>query len=90
MGAIDHLAAEPRSLIEVDPGVEQRHNEDIQASLARSVWADGCDNWYKDDAGRIVNNWPGLTLEYARATRRFDAENYRVTKAVQAVESPSA
>ncbi len=89
MGAIGQLAGKPHTLIEVDPGVERRHNEEIQASLARSVWADGCDNWYKDDAGRIVNNWPGLTLEYARATRRFDVENYRVTTVVPAAESAS-
>ena len=81
MGAITRLAGEPGLSLEIDPEIEERYNEDIQSSLARSVWADGCDNWYTDDAGRIVNNWPGLTVEYARATRRFDFENYSEVQA---------
>lgn len=78
MGAIRRLVDNAHDLIEIDPEVERRYNEDIQSALAGSIWASGCDNWYKDEAGRIVNNWPGLTVEYARATRRFDEERYLV------------
>ncbi len=77
MGAVRLLREQPGLCLEIDPGVERRYNERIQSSLKDSVWADGCDNWYTDEAGRIVNNWPGLTVEYARATRRFDVEHYR-------------
>ena len=79
MAAIRDLAGKPGAFIDVDPDVEQRYNDAIQSSLAGSVWAAGCDNWYTDEAGRIVNNWPGLTVEYAKATRRFDVEHYRVS-----------
>jgi cation diffusion facilitator CzcD-associated flavoprotein CzcO len=76
MGAVQRLVERPGTCLEVDIDVERRYNETIQSALSRSIWAAGCDNWYTDDAGRIVNNWPGLTFDYARATSRFDPENY--------------
>ncbi|MEM9304495.1 MAG: NAD(P)/FAD-dependent oxidoreductase [Pseudomonadota bacterium] len=90
MGALRRLADSPGELVEVDPAVEATYNTEVQEALAKSMWADGCDNWYTNTEGRIVNNWPGLTIEYARATRRFDAENYRVETVTPEREAASA
>ena len=74
--AIERLRAEPGLALEVDAPTSARYNEIVQHALARSIWAHGCDNWYKDAAGRIVNNWPDLTVTYARRVKRFDEEHY--------------
>ena len=40
--------------------------------LAQTVWAGDCHSWYKNDAGRITNNWPDYSIDYARRMRRPD------------------
>jgi cation diffusion facilitator CzcD-associated flavoprotein CzcO/acetyl esterase/lipase len=59
----------------VRPEVAARYDVEIQRRLARTVWT-GCRNWYRTASGRIVNNWPGTTREYARRTRRFEVDEY--------------
>jgi cation diffusion facilitator CzcD-associated flavoprotein CzcO len=57
--------------IEVREDVHRRFNDSLQRRLRGSVWAGGCDSWYVDEHGRIVNNWVGTTVEYRWRTRRF-------------------
>jgi hypothetical protein len=48
----------------------------MQERLADSVWMTGCNNWYVNEEGRNVNNWPGFTREYRRRTRRLEPSDY--------------
>ena len=52
-------------------------NAKIQGELRRTVWAETDHSWYKDEAGRITNNWSGTTLRYWWKTRRVDLNDYR-------------
>jgi cation diffusion facilitator CzcD-associated flavoprotein CzcO len=63
--------------LEVRPEVQREFNDELQRRLAGSVWQGGCTSWYVNDAGRVTNNWPGMTVEYRRRTRRFDPADYR-------------
>jgi cation diffusion facilitator CzcD-associated flavoprotein CzcO len=62
--------------IEVREDVHRRFNDSLQRRLGSSVWAGGCDSWYVDEHGRIVNNWVGTTVEYRWRTRRFRARDH--------------
>ena len=56
--------------LNVRPEVQSRFNADLQKSLDQdSIWATGCANWYKNAAGKVVNNWKGTTFEYWFRTR---------------------
>jgi cation diffusion facilitator CzcD-associated flavoprotein CzcO len=73
--AVDQVAA-GRGPLEVRPEVAARFDEEIQRRLATSVWT-GCQSWYRNAAGRIVTNWPGMAAEYRRRTARLRPADYR-------------
>lgn len=66
--------------IDVRPEVQRAFNAELQKRLAGSVWEAGCSNWYRTESGRITNNWPGLSSEYRRRTRRVQLADYRVSE----------
>jgi cation diffusion facilitator CzcD-associated flavoprotein CzcO len=37
------------------------YNERMQGELAQTVWVASCESWYKNAAGKVVNNWPRST-----------------------------
>lgn len=76
--AVQQLQARPGAALDVKPEVQARFNQRLQAELGRTVWSDGCRNWYTNDQGRIVNNWSGFTFEYRRLTRSFNLGDYQV------------
>lgn len=64
--AVRHLAA-GRGPLEVRAEVAGDYDTELQRRLAGSVWT-ACRSWYRDPAGRIVTNWPGMAGEYRRRT----------------------
>ena len=64
------------SPLEVRADVESAYNKRLQQRIGKSVWADGCDSWYLNDAGVNVNNWPEFTFAYRRRTRAIDLEDF--------------
>jgi cation diffusion facilitator CzcD-associated flavoprotein CzcO len=55
--------------IEVNGEAHRRYREELDSALERTVWATDCRSWYKDDGGRITNNWGSFTVSYERRTR---------------------
>jgi cation diffusion facilitator CzcD-associated flavoprotein CzcO len=51
----------------------------LKARLATSVWEKDCDSWYKNEAGKVTNNWPDFTYIYKDATQKINLEDYDVT-----------
>lgn len=66
--------------LDVRADVQDAFGREMQRRLRESVWTT-CSNWYRDDAGRVVNNWPGFMLEYRRRTRRLHLADYEVAPA---------
>ena len=64
--------------VEVRSDVQEASNDRLQRRLRRTVWADSCHSWYKTAAGRITNNWSGLTLDYWRRTARPRWQDFRL------------
>jgi cation diffusion facilitator CzcD-associated flavoprotein CzcO len=84
MGALEAMDERGAACAEVWPHVQQAFAEEMQERLKGSVWNSGCSSWYLDRHGRNSLQWPGFTFEYRRRTRRFDAEEYRLTPPVPA------
>ncbi|WP_329238942.1 NAD(P)/FAD-dependent oxidoreductase [Actinoallomurus sp. NBC_01490] len=64
--------------IDVRADVQNAFNEELQQRFRRTVWTSGCRSWYMTAEGKMVNNWPGHTFAYRRATRRPDPRDFRV------------
>ncbi|HTX59210.1 MAG TPA: NAD(P)/FAD-dependent oxidoreductase [Verrucomicrobiae bacterium] len=60
-------------------GAQAAYNERLQRRLKRTVWSSGCSSWYLDRSGKNTTLWPGFTLSFRRATRRFDEKNYTLS-----------
>jgi hypothetical protein len=69
--------------LEVREDVEDAYDREIQGRLSRSVWTT-CSSWYRNAAGRVVTNWPGMAGEYRRRTARLDRADYVVRPRVPA------
>ncbi|KAL4892222.1 hypothetical protein BDV59DRAFT_202739 [Aspergillus ambiguus] len=53
------------------PAVVQAFNERIQTLLENSSFADAnCQSWYKQENGRITNNWPSTVVRYQKDLSR--------------------
>jgi len=78
MDALREMRSNGWAAVEVDPGAVGDYNRDLQARHAGAVWQSGCRSWYLDAKGRNTALWPGFTFRFRKATRRFDAECYRV------------
>jgi hypothetical protein len=57
--------------------VVQKYNEEIQARLEKSAFADpNCNSWYKNEAGLITNNWAYAVIPYQKRTSSIDWDDY--------------
>ena len=59
--------------VAVTPEAHRRFNQQLQADLARTVWADEhCHSWYKTRSGEITQNWSGSAREYAQTLAEIE------------------
>lgn len=61
--------------LEVRPDVAAGYDAELRRRLGGSVWT-GCESWYRDPAGRVVTNWPGMAGEYRRRTAKLNPADY--------------
>lgn len=69
-----------QSCLDIRSDVAERYDREMRQRLARTVWS-GCRSWYREPAGRVSTNWPGLVFEYHRRTARLDLAQFRVMSA---------
>lgn len=62
--------------LDPDPRHVETYNREIQAAMDRLVWSSSCRSWYKNESGRVTNNWPYTTVAYWWRTRRPEAEAF--------------
>lgn len=82
LGALRHRERTGHAVLDVRPDVQADSYREVQRRMGRTVWASGCDSWYRSEDGRIDTLWPGFTVEYWWRTRRFDPGSYRATARV--------
>ncbi|WOE40967.1 flavin-containing monooxygenase [Acinetobacter chinensis] len=66
---------ENNASLDVKQQVFEEYNEDIQARMAGSAFSSDCSSWYKNAAGKVINNWP-LNVETYRHYTVFNADDF--------------
>ncbi len=88
MQAIRHLLVNEIASVEVDQGVFQRYNDELDEALAHCIWSHkGMTTYYRNDAGRIVVSSPWKYVDYWQRLREFDpSDHHEVTVSSEAAE----
>jgi cation diffusion facilitator CzcD-associated flavoprotein CzcO len=90
-GCLRTMAETGAATVEVRDEVHEAFNDEVQWRMGRTVWsAGGCASWYVDDRGRNTTLWPDFTWKYRLRTRRFDVENYSVTRRADRAQGPGS
>ncbi len=74
---IRRLADSGLEYLDLRPEVQAAYNAKLDVELDRMVWNHTGKSWYKNDAGKITNNWSGSTIRYWWQTRHPDFACYR-------------
>ncbi len=67
---IDKLLVHDLRSLDINARVERAYNAELQAEMSQTVWVATCESWYKNAAGRVVNNWPRSATAYWWHMRR--------------------
>jgi hypothetical protein len=81
LAALDSMRAGGAEAIEVEPRAYEDWNAEIDARMARTVWATGCPSFYIDASGRNAVLWPDWTWRFRRRAARLDPAAYRLSTA---------
>jgi cation diffusion facilitator CzcD-associated flavoprotein CzcO len=65
--------------VDVRREVLEQYDRDLQAAMADTVWATGCNSYFTDASGRIVTQLPQTSAWYAARTATFDLDDYDVS-----------
>ncbi len=84
---VGKIAADGVKAIDVTPEAMAAYNHEMQTKLDETVWAGECGSWYKNEAGRITNNWSGPTYVYRRMMHDGDFSAFRVIEQNQSVDA---
>ncbi len=70
LSCLQRMKKQGSSRIEVQEQASADFNVRLQEDIAqKTVWVGSCDSWYKNAAGKVVNNWSGSTFDYWLKTR---------------------
>ncbi|GAA0558224.1 NAD(P)/FAD-dependent oxidoreductase [Actinomadura livida] len=83
VGCVEVLRRHGLDWIDVRPDVQDAFTREMRERMRSTVWETGCDSWYMTADGKVVNNWPGFTFAYRRATRRPDPGHFRARAAAR-------
>ncbi|MBX6767944.1 MAG: NAD(P)/FAD-dependent oxidoreductase [Actinomadura rubrobrunea] len=81
LGCVRALRETGLAWIDVRPEVQDAFDRRMRERMRATVWEAGCASWYMTADGKVVNNWPGFTFAYRRATRRPDPRHFRAGRA---------
>lgn len=77
MRAIRHVRGRKRGWVDVREDAQAAFVEQIDRDSASTVWQSGCESWYLGQDAVNFTLWPGTTVAYRLATRRFDPGLHR-------------
>ena len=79
LGCIALLLVGERSWLDVKRDVHDAYNERIDEGNRAMAWGQSSVNtWYKNDSGRITQNWPFSLLEFWQQSREVDPADYEL------------
>jgi 4-hydroxyacetophenone monooxygenase len=79
LGCLELLLAGGHRALDVRKDVHDAFNERVDAGNKRMAWgwAD-VHSWYKNEHGRVAQNWPFTLLEYWQLTHRPEPDDYEL------------
>ncbi len=79
LGALDYVAEQSISSIEVTAEAEAAYTAEIDERSAPTVWLTGCNSWYVDSrSNRLTLLWPGTAVSFRERNGTFDPAPYAV------------
>jgi cation diffusion facilitator CzcD-associated flavoprotein CzcO len=78
--AVRRLDRHGWAAMEVRAGVAEKFDRAMQRRSRRTVYAQGCRNWFTTPTGRHTQNWPGSAVGYWLRTRRIRPRDYLFTR----------
>lgn len=76
--AVHYLQQDPKNVLDVQTSVIRAFNDKLQEELAGSAFSSDCSSWYKNEEGRVINNWSGTVNEYRELTETLNLADYGV------------
>ncbi|HET7335222.1 MAG TPA: NAD(P)/FAD-dependent oxidoreductase [Rhizomicrobium sp.] len=81
LGCIEMLLQNGDAAMEVKKDVHDAFNERVDAANAKMAWGvPQVSSWYKNEKGRVSQNWPFRLVEYWQATRKPNPKDFHFTK----------
>ena len=78
MGCLDLLLEKGHAAMEVKKDVHDAFNARVDAGNEEMAWgAPQVSSWYKNEKGRVTQNWPFLLVDYWEATRAPNPADYK-------------
>jgi 4-hydroxyacetophenone monooxygenase len=80
MGCLELLLREHRASLDVRKDVHDEFNAEVDAENRMMAWGwSDVHSWYKNEHGRVAQNWPFTLLEYWQRTLAPDPDDYVVS-----------
>jgi 4-hydroxyacetophenone monooxygenase len=77
LGCLHLLLEEGHRAMDCKPAVHDAYNARIDAANRLRTWgASSVNSWYKNDRGRVAQNWPGNLIEYWQQTLAPNPADY--------------
>ena len=77
LDAVRLLAEGDQRSLDVRTEVYDAYNDQIDAANRTRAWgASDVNSWYKNDSGRVTQNWPHSLFEFWQRTRSIDPDDY--------------
>jgi 4-hydroxyacetophenone monooxygenase len=77
LGCLELLNNGPHRALDIRKDVHDEFNEAVDAENRQMAWGwSDVNSWYKNDLGRVAQNWPFTLLEYWDRTAHPSADDY--------------
>jgi hypothetical protein len=73
---LEHLLPTPQSSVDVRGRVLTTFNANLQNDMEGSAFSTTCSSWYKNAAGKVINNWSGTVEEYRALAGDWNPADY--------------
>ncbi|NKX53048.1 flavin-containing monooxygenase [Arthrobacter mobilis] len=79
---LERLLPEPGASVEVRGRVLAGYNANLQNEMEGSAFSSDCSSWYKNAAGKVINNWSGTVEEYRTLAGSWNPADYVLSGSV--------
>ena len=86
LDCLDKLAQNDAASMNLKQSAMAEFADFLKARMDTSVFVRECNSWYKNDSGKVTNNWPEFTYVYQEATKQAKDDDYEFVTLPRAAE----